>query len=1043
MYPMEMKTLLTKLRKYGVSLVLIMLFYFPLISQAQTVITGTVRDSGNEPMPGVNILVKETSTGTTTDNTGNYSIEVPAGNSILVFSAIGYATQEVTISGRSVIDITLADDVKTLSEVVVVGYGTSRKADITSAVSVVNMANIGNPPASNAGRLLMGQSPGVQVRQTQGRPGAELEITIRGMGSLGAGSAPLYVVDGFPIGTAIGQSLNPSDIESITVLKDAASTAIYGARGSNGVVLITTKSAKNGQVNLTFDFNAGVQNIPDSRRTKMMNGVEFAQFKKDSFIDRIRYNENREPDPGEIPAEFRNPEETQYSTDWFREITNKNAGFQNYNLTASVGKENFRSLFSVGYLDQQGAIINTGLKRYNVRANMDGKINDFISVGLNIAGSNFTEKYAETNNRDALIGRALWADPRYPVYNDDGSFNTYIGGTNGIFGTVNPVQEMHEMDRHLTQTNVLSSGYIQFSFLKHFKFKSSVNATLINYEQMEFRPSTLAGTGFSQPPPRPATKLERYYKSTNVAADQLLSYANVIGDHTFEGMLGYTAQEQIDKVMTGTGNTFPDDIVRVLDVATIRNVSSSANSLAGEPMNGETSWGLLAYFGRVSYSYKDKYLFSGSFRREGSSRFGGGSKYGNFPAASVGWRITEESFMPDVSWLTDLKLRASIGVTGNNNIGNYRSQSAMTSSNYVFGNSLVNGKVLGSFANSELGWEQSKQTDIGLDMSMFNNKLTFLAEYYHRTTDNMLLSVQIPAIAGFNNTFSNIGKVENKGLELALDYRAQISEINFHSAFNISFNRNKVLAISGGTDAIWRGDFYGGHNVSRVGRPIGMLTGFKKIGIFNTEEEIDSSPTQDGAIPGVYKYFDADGDGKITYASTDVSSGGDMVEIGNPYPDFIWGLTVGGDYKGFDLNVLFTGAQNYDIYRNIESTTMNMDGVFNILHSGINRWRSDADRGDGTGATSNTWKWERESNSRYVYDASHMWVKNISLGYTFPKISGLSKVRVFVNAENLILVTKYPGGNPEVNSRGGIEPGQDDEVYPVPRTFTAGANIKF
>ena len=1040
---MKRKTLLFKTWKFEALIMLGVLFCFPVWSQAQTMITGTVKDSNAEPMPGVNIIVKGTTTGTTTDNEGKYSLSVSEENSILVFSAIGSTSQEVSVSGRSSIDIVMEDDVTSLSEVVVMGYGTLRKADITSAVSVVNMSNIGNPPASNTGRLLMGQSPGVQVRQTQGRPGAELEVTIRGIGSLGAGSQPLYVVDGFPIGTSIGQSLNPTDIESITVLKDAASTAIYGARGSNGVVLITTKSAKSGQVNLTFDINTGVQNLPDSRRVKMMSGVEFAQFKKDSFMDKIRYFENREPDISEVPLEFQNPEQTQYSTDWFEEITNKNAAFQNYNMTASVGKDNFRSLFSIGYLNQEGAIIKTGLKRYNVRANMDGKINDFISVGWNIAGSNFTDRYASTDYRDGLIGRALWADPRYPVYNDDGSFNTYIGGTGGVFGTANPVQEMYEMDRHLTQTNVLTNGYVQFSFLKHFNFKSSVNATLINYEQMEFRPSTLAGGGFNNPPPRPATKLERYYKSTNVAADQLLTYSNAIGNHVFEVMLGYTAQEQTDKVLTATGNTFPDDIVRVLDVATVKNVTSSGTSLSEEPMNGETSWSLLAYFGRVNYSFKDKYLFSASFRREGSSRFGVNNKYGNFPAASVGWRLTEEQFMPEISWLTDLKLRASFGITGNNNIGNYRSLAAMTSSNYVLGNSLVNGKVLGSFANSNLGWEQSQQTDIGMDLGLFNNKVTLVAEYYHRTTDDMLLSVQIPAIAGFNNTFSNIGKVQNKGLELALEYRTKISQINFHSNFNISFNRNKVLAISGGTDAIWQGDFYGGLNVSRVGRPIGMITGYRKIGIFNTDEEIASSPTQDGAIPGVYKYLDANNDGKITYAATDPSTGGDMVEIGNPYPDFTWAFTVGGDYRGFDINILLTGAQNYSIYRNIESTTMNMDGVFNILHSGINRWRSDADRGDGTGATSSTWKWERESNSRYVYDASHMWIKNISIGYTFPKVPGLSRVRVFFNAENLALISKYPGGNPEVNLRRGIAPGLDDEAYPVPRTFTMGASVKF
>jgi TonB-linked SusC/RagA family outer membrane protein len=1026
---MEIKILLATLRKHGVLFLLIVLLYSPFASQAQVVVTGTVSDSTDAvSMPGVNILIKGTTAGATTDSDGRYSIEVPDANSILVFSAIGYASREVNVGGRTVLDMSLSVDEKTLAEIVVVGYGTSRKAEITSAVSVIDMRAIGNPPVSNAGRLLMGQAPGVQVRQTQGRPGAELEVTIRGVGSLGAGSAPLYVVDGFPVGTAIGQSLNPSDIESITVLKDAASTAIYGARGSNGVILITTKSAKSGQVSLTFDVNTGIQSLPDSRSTKMMNGVEFAQFKKESFIDRIRYNENREPDPGEILEEFRNPEETQYSTNWLKEITNKNAAFQNYNMSAAVGGGKFRSLISVGYLNQEGLIIKTGLKRYNVRANMDGTINDFISVGWNIAGANFTDRYASTNYRDGLIGRALWADPRYPVYNDDGSFNAYIGGTNGVFGTANPVQELHEMDRHLTQTNVLTNGYVQLSFLKHFKFKSSVSATLVNNERMEFRPSTLAGTGFSQPPPQPASKLEEYFKSNNVAADQLLTYSHKIVNHSFEALLGYTAQEYTEKIITGTGNTFADDIVRILDGAKTRDVSSD-----------EASWSLLAYFGRVNYSFKDKYLFSGSFRREGSSRFGINSKWGSFPAASVGWRISEESFMPDVSWLTDLKLRASFGVTGNNNIGNYPSLAAMVSSNYVMGNNLVNGKILGSFANADLGWEQSRQTDIGIDLSLFDNKLTLLAEYYHRTTDNMLLSVQIPAIAGFNNAFSNIGKVENRGLELALDYRTRINEINIHSSFNISFNRNKVLAIRGGNDAIWQGTFYDGLSVSRVGRPIGMITGYKVLGIFNTEEEIATSPTQDGAIPGVYRYLDHDNDGVISYAADDR----DMVEIGNPNPDFTWGLTLGGDFKGFDVNVLFTGAQNYDLYRNIESTTMNMDGVFNVLQSAVNRWRSATDRGDGVGPTSNTWKWERESNSRYVHDASHMWIRNVSIGYTFFRIAALSSVRVFLNAENLALISNYPGGNPEVNIREGTQPGFDEEAYPLPRTFSMGASIKF
>lgn len=998
-----------------------------VVVQPMLLVEGKVTSStdGGE-LPGVNVLVKGSSTGTVTDIDGRYTINVPDANDTLIFSSIGYTAQEVAVNGRTVVDIALREDIQSLSEVVVVGYGSQRKADITSAVSVVSMENIGNIPITNASRFLQGQAAGVLVRQNTGRPGEELEVQVRGLGSLGAGSKPLYVIDGFPIGTSVGQHLNPNDIESMTVLKDAASTAIYGARGSNGVILITTKSAKAGEVNINFTANYGVSNIPDSRRTKMMNGVEFAQFKKESFMDRIRYFEGREPALEEVPEEFRYPEQTQYSTDWFEELTNTNAAFQNYNVTLSAGKGDVRTLLSVGYLNQQGTVINTNFERFNIRANIEGKVNDFIRVGWNIAGSRTDDLFAETTGRDALIGRALWLDPRYPVYNADGSYNDYIGGTNGVFGSANIIQEMNEMERNRDATNVLTNGFLEFSFLKDFKFRTAVNANLTYEKYKAFRPSTIAGTGFNQPPPREATLFESSAETINIAADQLLSYSKELGNHRLEAMAGYSAQEETWKFLSGSGNEFPNDIVRYLNSAIRVGAGSS-----------ETSWSLLAYFGRVNYSFKDKYLLSASYRREGSSRFGANNKWGNFPAVSLGWRLSEESFMPSTDWLTDLKLRASYGVTGNNDIGNYVSLANLVETNYILGGNIANGQTIATFPNANLGWEQSNQIDIGIDLALFQNKLIFTGEYYERITNDMLLPIEIPVVSGFQSTFDNIGKVENKGIELALDYRTSINQLNLRSNFNISFNRNQVLEIFGENDAIWNGGFYGTYNVSRPGRPIGMLTGFKMAGIFNTEEEIDAWPTQDGAIPGTYKYLDTNGDGVITYDQLD------MVEIGNPHPDFIWGLTLAGDFKGFDLNILFTGAQNYDIYRNIEATTLNMDGVFNILAEGKNRWRSAENPGNGWIATTNTWKWQRESNSRYIYDASHLWMKNVSLGYTLSPASFLPGARFYFSAENLVLLTNYPGNNPEVNQAGGTNPGRDDETYPVPRVFTLGTNIRF
>ena len=996
-------------------------------AQNSTLISGQVNVEGEaDPVPGISVLVKGTPRGTVTDLEGSFRINAAPGET-LVISYIGYETQEITLSpGQTSLSITLAIAFGDLGEVVVMGYGSQRRADITSAVSVIDMEAIGDVPVSNASRLLQGQAAGVQVRQTSGTPGQDMEVTIRGIGSLGAGSAPLYVIDGFPVGNSIGQNLNPNDIESISVLKDAASTAIYGARGSNGVILITTKSAKDGEVSLNFTANYGVQNVPQSRRTQMMNGVEFAQFKKESFMDRIRYYENREPSIEEVPLSFRYPEETKYSTNWFDEITRDNAAFQDYNITFSSGKGDIRTLLSVGYLNQQGAVIETGFKRFNVRANLDGKINDFISMGWNIAGTRSKEEYANSYGRDATIGRALWLDPRYPVYNEDGTYLDYIGGQDGAFGSVNPVQELRAMTRDLFKTTLVSNGYLEITFLKDFKFRTSVNAELENVSRKEFRPSFLAGPGFDAPPPREATLRQEAQEILNIAADQLLSYTKALEHHRFDALLGFSAQEETFKVLSGSGDEFPNDIIPYLNSAIRRNAGS-----------GEASWSLMAYFARLNYSYLDKYLLSASFRREGSSRFGINNKWGNFPAASIGWRISEESFIPKTDWLTDLKVRASYGVTGNNDIGNYTSLSNLATSNYIFGNAIANGQVLAAFANADLGWEQSEQLDIGLDLAMFDNKLIFTAEYYERITKDMLLSVEIPVISGFTRTISNVGKVQNRGVELALDYRTRFNQVNFRSNFNISFNRNKVLEIQGDTDAIWNGSMYSTYNVSRVGRPIGMLTGFRMMGIFNTQEEIDAWPTQDGAIPGVYKYFDANGDGEISYDQQD------MIEIGNPHPKFIYALNLGADYKNFDLSLMFTGAHDYDVFRNIEATTMNMDGVFNILKSGVNRWRSAENPGDGRGATTNTWKWERESNSRYVYDASHVWLKNISLGYSVPQTSFMKSARIFVSAENLFLISDFPGSNPEVNNRGGINPGVDDEVYPVPRTFTVGATIGF
>lgn len=956
-----------------------------LIAQSN-IVTGLIKDENGAALQGVNILVKGSAVGVSSNAQGKFSISLPESPAVLVISYTGYSSQELSVTAGSVQDISMKRDVNALADVVVVGYGSQRRKDVTGSVSTIDLSATKDVPVANPGRLLVGQAPGVTVKQPTGRPGAELEVVIRGLGSLGAGSQPLYVIDGFPIGNGLGQNFNPNDIANISILKDAVSTAIYGARGSNGVVLITTKNAKSGQSSLNVTANYGIQNIPNSKRVKMLNGPGFAQFKKDIFMDKIRYFEQREPSIDEVPLDFRYPEQTKFSTNWYNEILHNNAPFQNYNVTLSQGNANFHSLLSAGYIHQDGVLINTKYDNISVRANIDGKINDFINVGLNVNGSFATNNLGpRTEGRGDLVGSTLLMDPREPVYNEDGTYNNYIGGTNGSFGWANPVQVLKELISKRQTGQLLSNGFVELSFLRNFKFKTAANAFVSYYNFKQFVPSTIAGT--NAPPPRDASEFDQAINTVNYSLDQLLTYNNNFGDHRINALLGYTAQEETSKNLTGSGSQFPNDITPFLGAAAIRSAGSS-----------EYGWSMNAGFARVNYSYDERYLLSATFRREGSSRFGEQNRYGNFPAFSAGWRVLNEKFVPEIAWLTDLKLRGSWGITGNNNIGNYSSLAFTNNNNYIIGNNLSRGVVVASLENPVLGWERSTQLDLGLDLAAFNDKLSFTAEYYNKITDDMLLPIQVPAISGFTSYLSNVGKVQNKGFEFALRYRTNVNKVGLWSNLNVSINRNKVLEIRGENDQILNGEYYSGFNISRVGRPIGMLYGFEVLGIFNNQKEIDESPKQDGAIPGVYRYLDGNGDGVISYDTRD------MVEIGNPWPKANYGLNLGGNYRNFDISLLLNGAYGYDIYRLIESSTMNMDGVFNVLEASKDRWRSEANPGTGRYATTNTWKWERESNSRYVYSGSHLWFKNISIGYSLSKSNlPFKNFRIYASADNFFL----------------------------------------
>jgi len=991
-------------------------------------ISGTVKDETGSSVEGADIIIKGSTKGVRSMANGAFTISISGASATLIISHVGFTTQELPVAVGSTQEIILKRNASALNDVVVIGYGTQRRREVTGAVAVVDLAATKDVPVANPTRLLVGQAPGVTVKQATGRPGGEFEINVRGLGSLGAGSAPLYVVDGFPVGTGLGQNFNGSDIENITILKDAVSTAIYGARGSNGVVLITTKNGKSGAPVLNVSSTYGIQNIPSGRKVKMLNGQEFAQFKKDIFMDKIRYFENREPDITEVPLDYRYPEQVKTSTNWFDATLHDNAPFSNYYVSLSQGNNNVHSFLSAGYTSQKGILLNTKFDNFSVRGNIDGKVNDNISMGLRVNADLATNNLAQaTEGRDNIVGASLIADPRDPIRNPDGSYFAYIGGHDGVFGFANPVMSLTDIQSRSNIGQMVANAFIEVSFLKHFKFKSSVNG-LLNYNSYkQFVPSYIPGE--NAPPPRDASETDQQINTRNYSTDQLLTYNNTFGGHRINVLAGYTAQDEKTTTLNAGGTQFPNDLTPFLTSAALKTNGS-----------GEYGWSLDAFFGRVNYVFAEKYLFSGSFRREGSSRFGENVKYGNFPAVSAGWRISNEKFMSGISWLSDLKLRGSWGITGNNGIPNYGSLAFMSNNNYVLDNNLVRGQVVSNLPNPTLKWERSKQVDLGVDLAAFQDKLTFTAEYYDKITNDMLLSIPLPAISGFTSYLANIGKVQNKGFEFAARYKTKVQSVGLWVSGNVSINRNKVLAINGPSDQLLAGDFYGGYNISRPGSPIGAIFGFKMLGVFKNQADIDKSPLQDGAIPGVYKYYDANHNDTISYDTKD------MVQIGNPWPKFTYGLSVGGDYKHFDFSVLINGAQGYDIYRVIEASTMNMDGVFNVLEESKQRYRNEQNPGNGRLATTNTWKWERESNSRYIYSGSHMWIKNISIGYTFnpatPKLM-FKSLRLFASGDNMFLFTKYPGSNPDVNNRGGINPGLDDEAYPLARTFTFGANFTF
>ncbi len=999
---------------------------------ANVKISGQVVDAQEHtPLVGVTIAVKGTSQGATTDVNGHFTLSAPAG-STLVITYVGYERIEQVATEGAALTITLAKNSKSLNEIVVVSYGTQKQRNITGAISTVSAKEMEDMPVGQFAQKLQGKVPGVQINQSTGRPGQGMSFRIRGSASLNAGNGPLFVVDGQPLVGDIN-NINPDEIENFSVLKDASATSLYGSRAANGVVLITTKQARLGQTRVQLNAYYGVQQVPQRGRPDVMNGREFAEFKKAYYEDKIKYENWSDPATGlaAVPDEFANPQQYGEGTDWFNTLI-RSAPVQNYSVSVSSGTEKFSSSIVAGYFNQAGVLYNTGYQRYSFRANNEFRPNDRLKLGFNIAPTQMQEHNtrANTDGYWQIIQAAVMTTPLKPAINPDGSLPLTATST-GMFPNPNWYRVLQEKLDNFKTNRLLGNVYAELELLRGLKFRTHADVDLGGETHNNFVPSTSVGQVFVAPPQK-ATGTYGTVNYNSWLNENILSYNTVIGKaHSIDALVGYTAQQFRADSSYINGTDFPDDDIHWLSNAATKTSASSYTSV----------WSLVSMIGRLNYAYKDKYLLSGAVRRDGSSRFGVDRKWGWFPSVSAGWVVSEEPFLQAVPALSFLKLRASYGLTGNNNIGNYNSIARIGVTNYVFANALSPGKSITELGNPDLGWETTKQFDAGLDIGLFGDRLYFTYDYYRKVTDGMLYSVELPRASGFSSVKYNIGKFNFWGHEFGISSRNLTGELKWNTDLNITIARNKVMQLGTNNTPIGGYAEQGDYWRTEVGRPMGQFYGYVFDGVYMTQQEFQSQPKHASSDVGTVRMKDTNGDKMV-----DIN---DRTFIGDPTPKFIFGISNDFRYKRFDLNFVISGAVGGKIMDVSYEMTQNLDAVFNVRKEMANAWRSEQNPGNGLvpRTKDGTTALYRFTNNSWVFDGTFATLKNITLGYTLPfrNLKYIKDLRVYGSIQQALVLTKYRGMNPEVSANGldGLRQGVDNTAYPVPRTFSLGVNVNF
>ncbi|WP_025761371.1 TonB-dependent receptor [Dyadobacter tibetensis] len=1010
-------------------------------------IKGRVLDESGIPLPGVSVVVKGSTLGTSTDVEGRFELELPTDASVLVFSFVGFRSEEVALGKASELDIMLRVENKALNEVVVVGYGTQRAKDLTGAVATLHQEVVKDLPVSSLDQKMIGQVAGVQIQQVSGAPGSGTSVRIRGSGSLGAGNEPLYVVDGMPYSAGLNQNLNPlmlinpNDIESISILKDASSTAIYGSRGSNGVVLITTKKGSFNKTQISFSAMSGVQTVPQRGRPDLMNQRQFAELQRNKIDIAVFRSEKRAATENDYPVEYRNLDNLNGSgTDWY-DLILQSAPIHDYNVNVQKGGEDSRMNFSMGYFKQDGVLKHTGVERITSKVSMETTLKDKFTIGGTLQPTYIKQNRTNTNsNREDVIGIANWANPTMSPYDANGQLIPYIRSPQSKYHSAwsfaNPLFVLQESKQIQEQFQNLGVAFIQWDILPGLVAKSSLNTIWSTSKYFQFTPSTVGG---SNRPPVAGTGQASSNNGTsfNWLIENTLTYNKNFGDHRINALLGYTAQKSTSGAVNIDAGPYSNDLVQTINAAQgITNWDQNINE-----------WSIISYLGRLNYGFQDKYLLTATLRSDGSSRFGSQNRFAYFPSVAGAWRLSEEEFLKNNSAIKDLKLRASFGTSGNNNIGNYSHLAQIHQGSYAFNNTQVAAAYVG-LPNPYLTWEESSQIDAGLDLELFQNNLSLTLDFYSRKSKNMLLNDVIPAITGFSNQIVNKGNVRNRGVELTLGASPISGPFNWDVNLNVAINRNKVLSLNDNSDRILSGSNDGNPtHVSVVGKPIGQFFGFELEGVYTAADVANPDIIKTTQVyEGNPKYKDVNGDGVVNDLL-------DYTIIGNPHPNFTFGFTNNFSYKRFSVGLIVNGQQGGQVMNGLRQTVDNLQGFFNVRQAWVNRWVSPEQPGDGmhSGVPKLTPSWGHRVNSLWVEDASFIRIANVSLGYTLPdawvKKSGfINGCRIYATVQNLAMFTAYEGANPEGQSRNinnTLSPGFDMSSYPLARTTSFGLNLSF